>query len=555
MSVSKADVCTLYVDGVTKPWKQDPLELKDGTPIQGGTQLPFSSTKEGRQELKTFLNDLSPLWQWNYRGGSSYFPGTRVIRHDYLRCHFAGEVRKKGGKFAVRTKRCGCEAGFNIVWTTAGALHCVVNLVSWWHVGHHPPNEYELTEKGLVFSDLTEPQQQSIISAYVDLPQNPVQTDASEIARRLVGDVYVTTRAVKHMLVLAKAIRDRRDSDLDRIKLASQKQFRSLILTPESIEFRDPTKSQSENLICALKKLYLDYPGFRFIVEFGMPTLEHLLGYHFPTCLHLLGYHFPTCLHFPTFHPSLSTRRPCAFDEPVALILSNLAQNFFQGTGAHTYITEAVCCLQPEAAPSVSTSPPAQTLSHDDSLFDLRVIFDEASFAYKLAACGTVLPHSTLLAALATPVASKAMFVKQNTVWNRKSLQRHEGWRLIGDGLPLKEGMRKALVGDAAFQNICTFIRQSIALTGKDAISLLPGSPRMLCKVAAHNVGTQADRIFRHVESGETALWEYHPTSKPSKMSIVAVTVSPPPPLPSPPLSPLLHFTGLDICGLHWHSA
>ena len=125
MSVSKADVCTLYVDGVTKPWKQDPLELKDGTPIQGGTQLPFSSTKEGRQELKTFLNDLNPLWQWNYRGGSSYFPGTRVIRHDYLRCHFAGEVRKKGGKFAVRTKRCGCEAGFNIVWTTAGALHCV----------------------------------------------------------------------------------------------------------------------------------------------------------------------------------------------------------------------------------------------------------------------------------------------------------------------------------------------------------------------------------------------------------------------------------------------
>jgi hypothetical protein len=100
MSVSKADVCTLYVDGVTKPWKQDPLELKDGTPIQGGTQLPFSSTKEGRQELKTFLNDLNPLWQWNYRGGSSYFPGTRVIRNDYLRCHFAGEVRKKHGRRA-----------------------------------------------------------------------------------------------------------------------------------------------------------------------------------------------------------------------------------------------------------------------------------------------------------------------------------------------------------------------------------------------------------------------------------------------------------------------
>ena len=136
------------------------------------------------------------------------------------------------------------------------------------------------------------------------------------------------------------------------------------------------------------------------------------------------------------------------------------------------------------------------------------------------------------------PVASKAMFVKQNTVWNRKSLQRHEGWRLIGDGLPLKEGMRKALVGDAAFQNICTFIRQSTALTGKDAISLLPGSPRMLCKVAAHNVGTQADRIFRHVESGETALWEYHPTSKPSKMSTVAVTV-PFPHFPTPfPTSP-----------------
>ena len=271
----------------------------------------------------------------------------------------------------------------------------------------------------------------------------------------------------------------------DKEKLLALKELRRLALTPESIQFRDASKSNSENLICALKKLYLDFPGFRFILEFGMPTRDTLLG-------------------------------SCGFDANVSSIVSNQGQGFFQRIGAHTYVTESECQL--EAGPSPSADPahvvpsPKPPEPQACPPFDPRLVFDDGISSYKLP-CGTVVPHSTLLAALATPRTSSVMYLKQDTSWNRKGRLRHAGWRLICDGRPLPEGSRKALVGDAAFQNTRVFIENKRTLTGEDTIRLLPGSPYMLCEVGTHKVGTQSKptRFLCTPCRDKRGLWEFHP--------------------------------------------
>ena len=519
--MSKAEVCSAFVIGVTEHWTQTALELKDGTPVLKGTLLPFSSTPEDRKNLKIFVNGLNPLFKWIYPGGQTHFPGTRNIKSAVLRCQYTREPRESTSrKKDTRTKRCGCTAGINIYWESPDSKFCGVRQVDWEHIGHHPPAGYDDHPLALNYVDLTPETQQCIISAYVALPQNPVQTDASEIAKALAG-VYVTRRAVRYMLDKAKEARDKRDTEKDKNKLLALKELRRLALTPESIQFRDSGKSNSENLICALKKLYLDFPGFRYILEFGMPTLDTLFG-------------------------------SCGFDTSVSDILSNQAQGFFQRIGAHTYVTESEC--QQDAGPSGPSPPdpvrvvaePPLECSPLQQPFDPRLVFDDAISSFKLP-CGTVLPHSTLLAALATPRTSSAMYVKQDTSWNRKGRLRHAGWRLVCDGRPLSEGSRKALQGDAAFQNTRVFIENNRALTGNATIRLLPGSPYMLCEVGTHKVGTQADQLFVHVASGQTGVWEFHPTSKPSKNMITAVKVPTVSYVPyGPQLSPL--FPTVPYC-------
>ena len=126
----------------------------------------------------------------------------------------------------------------------------------------------------------------------------------------------------------------------------------------------------------------------------------------------------------------------CGFDANVSSIVSNQGQGFFQRIGAHTYVTESECQL--EAGPSPSADPvhvvpsPKPPEPQACPPFDPRLVFDDGISSYKLP-CGTVVPHSTLLAALATPRTSSVMYLKQDTSWNRKGRLRHAGWRRIID--------------------------------------------------------------------------------------------------------------------------
>ena len=143
-AMSKAEVCSAFVIGVTEHWTQTALELKDGTPVLKGTLLPFSSTPEDRKNLKIFVNGLNPLFKWIYPGGQTHFPGTRNIKSAVLRCQYTREPRESTSrKKDTRTKRCGCTAGINIYWESPDSKFCGVRQVDWEHIGHHPPAGYD----------------------------------------------------------------------------------------------------------------------------------------------------------------------------------------------------------------------------------------------------------------------------------------------------------------------------------------------------------------------------------------------------------------------------
>ena len=121
-----------------------------------------------------------------------------------------------------------------------------------------------------------------------------------ETARSIAGK-YVLAKAVDYMLVLATSVRNKRDNDYDLVTLQEQQELRGLVLTAGDIAFRGQ-KGPSAALVACLRNKVVTTPGFRFIVEYGPPTMEHMLGSRSSTSTHL---HIHT-----STHPCIYTSTP-----------------------------------------------------------------------------------------------------------------------------------------------------------------------------------------------------------------------------------------------------
>ena len=153
LSLSKHDVCALYVAGITESWQQNPL-------FTVGATLSFPTGRAASQEVLTYVNGLSPQKQWRIGGGHHYFDnadGEKIVKIMYLVCSKSGKVCVKQDKEpteaalsvnvpkrrkapvieGTRASKCGCKAKIQLSWITAGAPECQVGDCSWVHTGNY----------------------------------------------------------------------------------------------------------------------------------------------------------------------------------------------------------------------------------------------------------------------------------------------------------------------------------------------------------------------------------------------------------------------------------
>jgi hypothetical protein len=307
LPMSKFDVCTLHVVGITESWQQEPL-------FTLGTCLPFSTGPTGSEGVLTYVNNLSPQKQWRKAGGNKYFNTAdckKIVKIMYLECTKSGKEKEcvtqekepaapgtalKRQKAPLiegnRSSKCGCKAKIQVNWETEEAETCQVGDCSWVHTGtyvrtlfttwlssfvpcagHESCNE-EMS--GLRFSDLSLLVKREILTFFTSMIRNPPFAMAHAAAIRIACK-YVLKEAVKRLLRAANSqrVEDSRSQIIRDLHESAVQ--RGVVLSGDEVDYLDASKSQSERLLRYLRLHVLKFPGTRFIAEMGIPSAEHII--------------------------------------------------------------------------------------------------------------------------------------------------------------------------------------------------------------------------------------------------------------------------------------
>lgn len=275
------------VDEITKCWSQAPI--RDAAtqltiwPLEPGEsrkreaiELPFTPYQGA--ELRQYINSISTE-NWRSRGGNrKFFPGTpdTALKSMHLCCDCAGERPRVESRTRLRvhSKRCGCnDALLAFVWKSAQSTVCTVKRACYQHSNHPPAAFSEVSD------NLSPEESQKLVTYFASLSQNPPRKVAMDEACKRTGR-YVKADAIDAILRKARKLRDLEAEQSSLQYLEKQRNLKELLVSAEDIMWRTSKQTgDSQRLFGLLKEMHLLDSEFKFIVEFGLPTLEQLLGY------------------------------------------------------------------------------------------------------------------------------------------------------------------------------------------------------------------------------------------------------------------------------------
>ena len=159
-----------------------------------------------------------------------------------------------------------------------------------------------------------------------------------------------------------------------------------------------------------------------------------------------------------------------------------------------------------------ATAPTWEDTAGTASSFDPRVLFDNCAHAYTDVHRRERLVTCTLLCSMVAPTASASHWTVQYTDWMGNGSLRHEGWHLAATGQPVPTWMRRALLGDVSYRNVCAYI-DSI---DRDKFKILASEVAMLGTLGKSSYGVKPDLILQDKTTGSCGGVEWKSGSRPA---------------------------------------
>lgn len=249
-----------------------------------GIHLEYSNDRAGRGAILEALNSsihsvvgINRKNMWCIANAVAVFKGSEHCTHLYIKCtgHRDAPKReaKQEGQRNTRTGSCKCHAGIIFKWvpskTSVALTSCFIASVNAIHCGHLDPRVIapHLTATTSLSSDARAQILRAFVQGGRSLSRKSALHIASDVSKHgvLGGQVDYLRRV---------ALKQAEDASMD--KLISDP---TLCVKPSDVSTQDGTDSQK--LFNSLRRFALDkeFPGFKFIAEFGNVTLHALMRY------------------------------------------------------------------------------------------------------------------------------------------------------------------------------------------------------------------------------------------------------------------------------------